>query len=42
MNKMLNIFKKKENTVFDIATVSNNNVNDFLRSGQLQLIYLHQ
>lgn len=37
---MLNIFKKKENTVFDISTVSNNNVNDFLRSGQLQLIYL--
>lgn len=37
---MFNIFKKKENTVFDIATVSNNNVNDFLRSGQLQLIYL--
>lgn len=37
---MFNFMKKSENAVLNIAEVSNSNVNDFLRSGQLQLIYL--
>lgn len=37
---MFNFFKKAENKDFNIAEVSNNNVNDYLRNGQLQLIYL--
>ena len=37
---MFNLFKKNENTNFDISNISNNNVNDFLKLGQLKLIYL--
>jgi hypothetical protein len=37
---MFNLFKKNENTNFDISNVSNNNVNEFLKSGQLKLVYL--
>ena len=37
---MFNFMKKSENAVLNIAEVSNSNVNDFLRGGQLQLIYL--
>ena len=34
---MFNLFKKNENTNFDISNISNNNVNEFLKSGQLKI-----
>ena len=37
---MFNIFKKTENNNFDISKVSNENVNDYLKTGQLKLVYL--
>lgn len=37
---MFNFFKKNDKKNFDICNVSNENVNDFLKSGQLKLIYL--
>ena len=37
---MFNFFKKKDKGNLDISSVSNDNVNDLLKSGQLKLIYL--
>ena len=37
---MFNFFKKKDKGNLDISNVSNDNVNDYLKSGQLKLIYL--
>ncbi len=37
---MFNFMKKKENSNFDISNVSNENVNEFLKLGQLKIIYL--
>lgn len=33
-------FKKNEKNNFDISNISNDNVNEFLKSGQLKLVYL--
>lgn len=37
---MFNFMKKNGNSNFDISNVSNDNVNEFLKLGQLKLIYL--
>ena len=37
---MFNFFKKEEKHSFDISNVSNDNVNEFLKSGDLKLVYL--
>lgn len=37
---MLNLFKRKVNSNFDISNITRENVNEFLHSGQLTLVYL--
>ena len=40
IKEMFSFMKKNKDHTFDISGISNENVNEFLKSGQLKLIYL--